>query len=495
MHIEHPVLPSEPVLTLDAHLANGGGAALVAAVESTPDEIVAVVDAAGIRGRGGAGFPTARKLAAVRENLAPGAPATVVVNAAEGEPGTFKDRTLLRTNPFLVLEGALVAARAVGADRVVVAVKEAFETEARILRDAISELAAARWCDEVDVVVFGGPRQYLLGEETALLEAIDGRPPFPRLAPPYRRGVDEVVEDEADLSSGSGLAAHAELAEPTGSTNAPPTLVDNAETLAHVALALAHGPDAYRSVGTAESPGTVLCTVSGAVRTPGVVELPMGTPLSVLVDDVGGGAAEGRRVVALLPGVSNAVITAEHFDAELSYEGMAAIGSGLGSAGFVAYDDHDDMLAVAAGVSRFLYVESCGQCTACKHDGGDISTTLDALLGGSLGDAERTAAVDRVAGLLDTVADGARCSLARQHQEVVGSLMDAFPGAVTSYVDLTAASRERELVGEIVDLRAGVTLVDETGLDRQPDWSDDPVDSGETPVERWTDHRAHVATP
>ena len=491
MAVVHRVLPESPIVTLDDHLASGGGVGLAAARELAPSAVVALLDDAGLRGRGGAGFPTGRKWAAVIENLAADAPATVVVNGAEGEPGTFKDRSILRTNLYAVLEGALIAAHAVSADRVIVAVKASFHPEADALRDAVASLVAARWCDDVEVDVFVGPSAYLFGEETAMLEALDGRPPFPRIAPPFRRGVDEVVAGAVDLTSGSGLSAHVEMSEPTGATDAPPALVDNVETLANVTFILAQGVDAFRSLGTSESPGTVVCTVSGAVVEPGVAEVEMGTTLAEVIDEIGGGALPEHRIVAALPGVSGAMIVADAFDVALTYEAMAEIGSGLGSAGFLVFDDHDDLVAVAAGVSRFLYVESCGQCTPCKQDGGAISGALDALLDGSLGDAERSDALATVRKRLDTVADGARCALARQHEEVVGSILDAFPAAVTSYVDLPGTPRDRMLIGELVDLRAGITLLDERILRRQPDWSDNEVDSGETPVERLTDHRSN----
>lgn len=467
MPIVHRVLPPAPIVTLADHLAAGGGAGLAAAQRLGPAELVALLDAAGVRGRGGAGFPTGRKWAAVIENRAPDAPSTVVVNGAEGEPGTFKDRTILRTNPFLVLEGALIAAAAVGADRVVVALKESFRQEVELLRVAIGELREARWADDVEVVVFEGPRAYLFGEETALLESIDGRPPFPRIAPPFRRGVDD-----------------GDAAEPSGFV---PTLVDNVETLANVALVCSRGAEEYRSLGTAESPGTIVCTVTGSVRTPGVAEVPMGTSLAEVIDEIGGGPIDEHRIVAVLPGVSSAVITADGLDVALTYETMAATGSGLGSAGYLVFDDHDDMVAVAAGVSRFLYVESCGQCTPCKQDGGAISAALDGLLSGAIGDLERPQAVVTIAERLTTVADGARCSLASQHQTVVGSILDAFPDAVASYVDLPGPGRERVLVGELVDVHDGITLIDEGMRTRQPDWSDDDVDSGATPVERLAD--------
>src|SRR4051794_6789705 len=164
-----------------------------------PDDVIEVVDASGLRGRGGAGFPTGRKWRTVRENLSSTWPATVVVNGAEGEPGTFKDRTILRCNPYHVLEGALIAAHVVGAARVVVALKRAFSTEVARMRAAIGELTTAGWAGPIQLVVFEGPDAYLYGEETALLESLNGRMPFPRIAPPYRRGVLEVVETASDV--------------------------------------------------------------------------------------------------------------------------------------------------------------------------------------------------------------------------------------------------------------------------------------------------------
>ncbi|MFN8050727.1 MAG: NADH-ubiquinone oxidoreductase-F iron-sulfur binding region domain-containing protein [Acidimicrobiales bacterium] len=487
------ILPSDPVESLDRHLAAGGGAGLAAALGADPAWVVDQITAAGLRGRGGAGFPTGTKWAAVRENLSSSIPATVVVNAAEGEPGTFKDRMLLRRDPYSVVEGALIAAHVVGARRVILAVKEGFARETARLHDVIAELVDARWCDDVEIEVFAGPKAYLLGEETALLEAIDGRPPFPRIAPPFRRGVDEVVETPADVDSGSGLSAHVEMAGGGGAVEAPPALVDNVETLANVAFILREGVDAFRSMGTEQSPGTVICTVTGSVATPDVAEVEMGTLLSEVLEAIGGGPLEDRRLVAVLPGVSNAVIVAERFDTPLTYEDMEAAGSGLGSASFVVFDDSDDMLAVAAGVSRFLYVESCGQCTPCKKDGGVISQALDQLVHGEFDDAAApAAAVVTIRGKLDTVADGARCALARQHEAVIRSLLDAFPDTVTAHVDRTVPAAERTLVGDLVDLHDGIMLVDEELLHRQPDWTDDPVDSGATPVERFIDHRAGV---
>lgn len=456
MALLHRILPAAPVESLEDYLSAGGGRAWAAALDAAPADIIEAVDRAGLRGRGGAGFPTGRKWRSVAELAASFPPGSVVVNGAEGEPGTFKDRTLLRTTPYSVLEGALVAARAVGADQVVVAVKDSFTAEADRLVGAIAEMGAAGWCEGVAIDVVRGPGAYLFGEETALLEVIDGRPPFPRIAPPYRDGVDEA-----------------------------PTLVDNVETLANVTAILGDGPDEFRSLGTAESPGTIVCTVTGAVIDPGVGEVAMGTTLREVIELVGGGPIEDRRIVAVLPGVSSGVVTADLLDTPLTYEDMAAIGSGLGSGGYQVFDDRDDMVAVAAGASRFLYVESCGQCTPCKHDGGAVSEMLDRLVGDDLGSpGERDVAVAEIRSKLTTIADGARCSLASQHRDVVGSILDRFGDQVAGHRDGRLPPTERALVADLVDVHDGITLVDERIRHRQPDWSDDDVDSGMSPVER-----------
>src|SRR5215207_6775320 len=178
------VLPEQPFSDLASYVEAGGGRGLDAARRLGPEAIVEHVLAAGLRGRGGAGFPTGRKWEAVCAYEPAVEKATVVVNGAEGEPGSFKDRAILRSNPYAVLEGALIAAFAVGADRAVVALKSTFAREQERLERAVAELVRAGWCPDVALGTTTGPAHYLLGEETALLEVLDGRPPFPRIAPP-----------------------------------------------------------------------------------------------------------------------------------------------------------------------------------------------------------------------------------------------------------------------------------------------------------------------
>src|SRR5690349_1256102 len=269
------VLDREPVSSLQHYQDNGGGRGLTLSRQVGGAAIIDVVQASGLRGRGGAGFPTGRKWRTVRQNASARWPTTVVVNAAEGEPGTFKDRTILRCNPYHVLEGALIAAYAVNAPRIIVALKRSFESDVSRVRAAVQEIRDAGWAEAVEIEVFEGPDEYLYGEETALLETLDGRPPFPRITPPYRRGVDEVFEHPDDATADSGLSAHVEMATPSGVTGVAPTLVDNVETMANVPRIVARGAAWFRTEGTERSPGSIVCTITGATVRAGVGEVAL----------------------------------------------------------------------------------------------------------------------------------------------------------------------------------------------------------------------------
>ncbi len=481
--MEPRILDPSPVASLDDYVAAGGGRGLDAARKLGPLGTIDHVEAAGLRGRGGAGFSTGRKWRTVAENLSAVVPPTVVVNAAEGEPGTFKDRTILRRNPYKVLEGAVTAAVTIGADRVVLGLKRSFTTELEQLRRAIAEVGSAGWADGIELLVTEGPGHYLYGEETALLEVIAGRQPFPRLAPPFRHGVDVV----GDIST----VADVTMAGPGDATPAPPTLVNNVETLANVPGILAEGPDWYRNLGTPESPGSIVCTVTGRTRRHGVAEFPMGTPLHRVLDEIGGGTDPGERVVAVMSGVANPLLPASLLDTPVSYEAMQAAGAGLGSAGFIVFDDTADLVAVAHGVSRFLAVESCGQCTPCKQDGRTLADRLDRLRR-SVGDEHDLAEVqDRLA----SVIIGARCYLANQHQLVVESILRLFPDQVRAHVSGEVEAADIELIAPILDLEDDRAILDQSHLDKQPDWTVGDVDSGQAPADRMDQRRPDLPEP
>ncbi|GAC1528311.1 MAG: hypothetical protein NVS3B12_00080 [Acidimicrobiales bacterium] len=489
MTLVHRVLSPSPITSLTEYLARGGGAGLEAALGMTGNELIAIVEASGLRGRGGAGFPTGQKWRTIAAFTASGGAPSVVVNGAEGEPGTFKDRTILRTNPFAVIEGAVIAARAVGATKIVFGLKKSFSTEVGIIRSAVAEIRAAGWAEHTDIVVLEGPNEYLYGEETAMLEVLDGRYPFPRIAPPWRRGAEEVVESARDAASGSGQSAHVEMAG--GDTGAQPTLVDNVETLANVARIIARGAAWFRTEGTDASPGTIVCTITGDVARAGVGEVIMGTPLREVIELIGGGLGEGRTIKAVLSGVSNPVLTAEQLDAPVSYEGLAAVGAGLGSAGFMVFDDTADLAAVAAGVSRFLAVESCGQCVPCKQDGRQLSHVLERICASDATEADLSAAE----ALTQTVANGARCFLATQHQAVVESILRQFPEDLARHVSGEAQPVAPILVAELEAIVDDTAVIDERHRDKQPDWTFDAQDSGAAPADRYGDHRHPLALP
>jgi NADH:ubiquinone oxidoreductase subunit F (NADH-binding) len=478
------VLDTEPVPTLDAYRSIGGGAGLDAARRLGAAAALEEITASGLRGRGGAGFPTGTKWTTVAAYGSDAVPTTVVVNASEGEPGSFKDRTLLRHNPFRILEGALIAAYVMGADNAVIAVKRTFEAERERLRAAINEVTDAGWAEGVTLWVLDGPSEYLYGEETALLEVLNGRPPFPRVAPPYRRGADELGDRDADeVGANSATSADVSLAAPDDATPAPPALVNNVETIASIPGILAAGASWYRQVGTDRSPGTVICTVSGSTRRAGVGEFAMGTPLAEIIETLGGGPA-GTQVRAVLSGVANPFLPGTLLDTPVSHEGMEAAGTGLGAAGLIVFDETVDLVAVAAGVSRFLAVESCGQCTPCKQDGLEIADLLDGL---RLRSGDRPDALDLLAGRVATVADEARCFLASQHQRVVGSLLRLFPDEVAR---AAAGAPDAEvppvLIAPIADLVDGKVVLDDGQAGKQPDWTHATEDSGQAPADRLT---------
>ena len=490
MTLIHRVLDEQPCVDLDAYIALGGGDALRGARAADPVAVVDALRRSGLRGRGGAGFPTATKWASVLGNTSHAQSTPVVINGAEGEPSTFKDRMILRTNPYRVLEGALSACAVLRSYELIVCLKRSFVQEWERLQTAVREMQAAGWLADVSVEFVAGPDAYLFGEETGLLEVIDGRQPFPRVAPPWRRGLS--VSDADDGAPALATMASAEVSAGV------PALVNNVETFADVALIIRNGPDWFREIGTTESPGSVVCTVVGDVTRCGVGEFAMGTPLREVIETLGGGPLEGRTIVAVLPGASSAVIAEDDFDTPLTYEGVRAVGSALGSAGFLCIDDSADTLRVARSVARFLSVESCGQCTPCKDDGLAVAALLTKVIEGDASEGD----VAEISGRLDTITNEARCSLAGQQQTVIGSLLrlgaarrispvarngTAITDASESATEASEGAAEPvrgRVLAPLIDIIDGVAVFDENQANKQPDWTFDAVDSGVYPAQR-----------
>jgi NADH:ubiquinone oxidoreductase subunit F (NADH-binding) len=441
------LLTGEPVTSLDAYRERGGIAAYEQVVRDGPDHTIETLRQARLRGRGGAGFPTAIKWDNLRRSGA--TTRYVVCNGAEGEPGTFKDRMLLRHNPYQVIEGLAIAAEVVGAKAAYIGVKKLFEPMLSALEPALAQMQdAVPAARKIEIV--WGPDEYLFGEEKALLSVIEGGLPLPRVLPPYLHG----------LFTGAYGGPSEEESNPTA--------VNNVETLSHVPHIIRNGAAWFRGYGTEDTPGTMVFSVLGDVRRPVVRELPLGLTLRELIDGVADGVPPGRSVKAVFPGLANAVITAARLDTPLGFDSMRNGGSALGSGGFVVYDDTACMVKAAEMFSHFLHVESCNQCPPCKIGSGRISERLERLM---RFDAQASD-VDEIAETATWVTNGQRCYLATSEQLVVASILAAFPADFEAHLAGSCGLRHDLVLPKITDYREGAGFTFDTEYWRkQPDWT------------------------
>jgi NADH-quinone oxidoreductase subunit F len=437
-----PLLDKAPK-SFDDYASGGGGRGLEIALGAGPEAVIDEVAKSGLRGRGGAGFPTGEKWRSIRSTGT--GTRFAVCNGAEGEPATFKDRTLFRTNPYQVLEGLAIAAFAVGAERAYVGLKETFAEEVQAADRALREMREADALGPIAIELVLGPDLYLFGEETGLEEVIEARPPLPRIARPFMFGL---------------------FAAPP---NDNPTLVNNVETLANIPHILAKGSDWLRSSGTDTSPGTMLFTVCGDVRQEGVFELPLGTPLRYLVEDLAGGPPEGRSFKAFFPGSSNTVLAPTELDVPLDFDSMRQVGSGLGSAGFAAFDDSACMVRAAHLYSRFLYVESCGQCPACKFGTGETTRLLAEVESEGASAQVLESILIRAKGSTD----GQKCALPTGESLLIQSLVQVFAKEFRGHIGRVCPLPRELMFHKIIDWDAATErfVYDENYEWKQPDWT------------------------
>lgn len=320
---------------------------LASALAKTPEEVVTLVREARLRGRGGAGFPAGDKWSFVPRDT--GGPVYLIANADEGEPGTFKDRELMTRDPHALLEGMVIAGYAIGASLGVIYLRGEYDALVSVLEDAIVEGGRGGTLGEnilgydyhFDVVLFSGAGSYVCGEETALLESLEGKRGQPRLRPPF--------------PAEQGLYGR-------------PTIVQNVETLCCLPFILREGAEAFRAIGPNTSPGPKLFSISGGVRRPGVYERPMGIRLLTLIEEAAGGLRCGRQPLAVFPGgLSSPLLTADELDVAMDFDSLAAAGSTLGSGGVIVLDEQTDLREVLRRGARFYADESCGQCAPCRE--------------------------------------------------------------------------------------------------------------------------------
>ncbi len=343
--------------TLEGWKARGGYQALPKALEMGPDQVIEEVKASNLRGRGGAGFPCGVKWSFMPKNS--GKPHYLLCNADEGEPGTFKDRELIRWTPHQLIEGCLIASYAIGAQHCYIYLRGEFFETTQVLAKALEEAYEAGLVGEnilgsgvnIDITLHLGAGAYICGEETALMNSVEGRRGRPRVRPPF--------------------PAQA------GYMSAPST-VNNVETLSSVPFIVREGGEAYRQWGTEESAGTKLFCVSGHVNRPGNYELPLGFPLMELIEDVCGGIREGLALKAVIPGGSSVeILNAEECrDCKMSYEGVIEAGSQLGCASVIVMDETADIVKAVRRMVDFYAHESCGQCTPCREGSAWVAKIL-----------------------------------------------------------------------------------------------------------------------
>jgi len=337
--------------------ANGAYASLDKLFKMKPEDVTAEVKKSGLRGRGGAGFPTGTKWGFIPKNT--DKPVYLVVNSDESEPGTFKDRAILEKDPHLLIEGIIIAAYAIGSKTVYVYFRGEYyrqwERFFKALREAEEAGLAGK---DINIYTHRGAGAYICGEETALLNSIEGYRGLPRIRPPF--------------PAVAGLFGC-------------PTIVNNVETLASLPFIINEGAAAYAAIGTEKSKGTKLISVCGHVNKPGVYEIELGLPIAKFLAEYAGGTLEERALKAVIPGGSSVpVMTAsEALKTCLSYEGCECAGTMLGSGGMIVIDESACVVRCLADIAKFYHHESCGQCTPCREGCGWIKKICDRIEAGS----------------------------------------------------------------------------------------------------------------
>lgn len=347
---------------IEGYKKNGGYVELAKALKMQPQEIIDVVKASGLRGRGGAGFPTGMKWGFLPKN---NEERYLLCNADEGEPGTFKDRMMMEKAPHQLIEGMIISSFAIGSKKSYIYVRGEYDDSINALEIAIQEAYKAGYLGknilgsgfDHDMDIYRGAGAYICGEETGMISSLEGLKGQPKLKPPFP-------------------AVQGYLKKPT--------IVNNVETLAAVKYIIRDGAEGYRKYGTEKSAGSKLFSLSGNVNKPGNYEVPLGYSLADMINGLGGGIKNGRKLKAVIPGGSSSpVLTAEEaMKVNLDYESLAAAGTMLGSGAIIVIDDSKCMVECLANLTHFYHHESCGQCTPCREGTGWADKIVHSILSG-----------------------------------------------------------------------------------------------------------------
>jgi len=364
---------------LSEYQAIGGYEALRKARGMEPEKIIEELMTANLRGRGGAGFPMGRKASFLAKGT--GKPTYLCVNADESEPGTFKDREIMLKNPHRLIEGCLCTAHGIESKNVFIYLRGEYLDVFEVMRRALEDARAAGLLEDVTIVLHRGAGAYICGEESALLESLEGKRGQPRSRPPF--------------PAVSGLYGS-------------PTLINNVQTVATVPPIIQKGGEWYASIGPETSPGTVVFSLSGNVVNPGSYELELGTPMRELVYDLGGGIPDGRELKAIIPGGSSTtVMTPDLIDTPLDYNSVAEVGSQFGAAALIVIDDRACMVQMALRSTQFYMHESCGKCTPCREGTRWMVQLLHALEAGHADQAQ----LDLLVNVADRILGRCLCAL------------------------------------------------------------------------------------
>jgi NADH-quinone oxidoreductase subunit F len=412
----------EPGLhTLKGYEKRGGYEMLRKALELRPQEVLEQMLESNVRGRGGAGFAMGRKMSFIPKGEMD---TYLVCNADESEPGTFKDRELMQKNPHQLIEGIIIGAYAIGANKSFIFIRGEYEHQADVLDAAVAEARDKGYVGErilgsdlsLDLVVHRGAGAYICGEETALLDSLEGKRGNPRLKPPF--------------PAIQGLYRG-------------PTLVNNVETLMNVPIVLRIGGAEYAKIGAANSTGTKVVSVSGCVTRPGNYEIELGIPSRELIFDLAGGPPEGRKVKAWFPGGSSApVLTGsdEHLDVPYDFDSMAKAGSMLGSGAIIVIDDSISMVDVALKTAKFYRHESCGKCTPCREGTNWTVKMLERVKSGEATPMD----LDIMASVQEQIIGNCLCVLGDAMAMPIGSMILHFREEFEAHIE---AARERNGLG------------------------------------------------